>query len=157
MVDTVKSVLLAGALGVMLAVAGQAQSPSQGTRARLIVDVMSFAGKTPSEVEAVLGDTLGSVKEGSYTRFTYRAGGPDVFPPPAGAVEIVFRDGEADWITVYGDDPALGLQSVGLASESRPVWSNVAGKGYENVQGLHRVSVFPPPSGYIFVCVRTCP
>jgi hypothetical protein len=122
------------------------------------ISVPDVAGKTPSEVAAVLG--LSSSQETirnqgrPYTKRYYRDGD----------IEIVYVDGKADWITIFGHGqlpfgpdvlPALGLPAT------EPTFANPNGVyRWETIPGIRELSVFLGQDGrahYAYVLVNTKP
>ncbi|MBL6987136.1 MAG: hypothetical protein ISR72_08900 [Methylobacter sp.] len=58
----------------------------------VLFDIPKIAGKTEAEVEVLLGEPVFCSKPGSTLNCSYQDN----------EIEIVFIDGKADWITVYG-------------------------------------------------------
>lgn len=124
----------------------------------VILDLKQVAGRSEAEVASVLGDPTATD--------TARAGGRS-FPKRIyrdGDIEIVFVEGLADWLTIFGEGklpfsnealPALGL------AEARPTFSNPAAViRWENISGIREVSVFPGQgryAHYAYVLVNTEP
>jgi hypothetical protein len=118
----------------------------------LLFDVFKLAGATKARAEAVLGEP---------SRCEFQSYGQDCSFARTG-VEIVFRNGKADWITI----PAVGvpfaagsIASIGLAP-ARPAFSNENVIRWKEIQGLLEVSLFPGRGGkadYFYVLSRTRP
>ena len=123
-----------------------------------VVDIPSIANKTEAEVATVLGQPTGqdTIRNNGkrYPKRIYRNGD----------IDIVFVDGRADWITVFGQGrlpygtgvlAALGLPYRTPTFENPPAvirWSNI--------RGIHEVSVFPGKNGrayYAYVLINTEP
>jgi hypothetical protein len=124
----------------------------------VVVDIRGIAGKSQAEVARVLGEPTASE--------TTRHGGRNLpkMKYRGGDIEIVFVDGKADWITVFGkgrlpfDTQVLG--ALGLPS-TRPSFSSPSAViRWENIPGVREVSVFPGQGGrahYAYISVRTAP
>jgi hypothetical protein len=121
------------------------------------VEVLAIAGKTPAEVEAVLGAPS--------SRGTARHGGaslPQHFYK-GGAIEVVYVDGKADWITIsrlgsvrFGEQ---ALEAIGL-TPTAPTFSSRVVMRWDRIQGLREVSIFPTDArrvDYAYILARTKP
>ena len=117
------------------------------------LDVRSIAGKSQHDVAEILGaptseDTTPplSVENASkrYPQLTYRNG----------AVEIVFVDGKAEWITLndMSNIPFSGraLSALGLPNRD-PEIANQFVIRWSNIPGIKGLSLFP---NYVLVIVR---
>ncbi len=132
-----------------------ASSPVQGDA---VIKIPNIAGKTQEQVFKILGKPTKSetVK-------------PSKTPCPCpkniynnGAVEIIYINGRADWITInelgnasYTKD---SLELLGLPVKD-PTFSNSFVKRWENIPGLNEVSFFPKNNGkdvdYIYIKTKT--
>jgi hypothetical protein len=126
--------------------------------AQVVVDVTTIADKSPAQVALVLGKPTSTSSErygeGRITTYEYKRG----------QVEIVFRRGKADWITIRGLEnipfSAASIRSIGL-QDGTPSFANPAWVyRWENYQGLRQVQIFKAPGGginYAYVLVNTIP
>jgi len=120
--------------------------------------IPAIAGKSSSQVAGILGQPTATETIHSrgrpLTKRYYRDGD----------IEIVYVNGKADWITVFGRGrlpfgpavlPALGLPSA------EPTFSNPAAViRWETIPGIRELSVFPGGNGwahYVYVLVNTKP
>lgn len=69
------------------------QLAAQESAAGVLFNIPKIAGKTQLEVEALLGEPVFCAQSESYRNCTFQEN----------EIEIVFIDGKADWITVYGE------------------------------------------------------
>jgi len=124
----------------------------------VVVDVPAIAGKRPAQVAAILGTPTATE--------TIRSHGK---PLPKriyrnGDVEVVYVDGKADWITVFGQGqlpfgPEV-LSALGLPSTPPSFFNPLGVIRWERISGLRTVSVFPNPDGhahYAYILVNTSP
>lgn len=133
----------------LLAVAIFAVSVSTA-HAEAIVDVKKIAGKSENDVFAYLGKPIscGSSKYGKKCQYK------------KGETEIVFINGNADWITIEGIDHIpfsnSALSAIGL-KEARPSFSNNLTLRWNSIQGLMEVSIFKGASkaDYAYIKVKT--
>ena len=114
----------------------------------LAFDVPAIAGKTPAEVQAVLGVPEEGSPEGQHPRLIYRKGD----------VEIVFVDGEAEWITFYDMTNVpfsrRALRALGLPN-LEPTFSNPPWViRWENIPGIRELNVF---SDFVHISVHVLP
>ena len=132
-----------------------ASSPVQGDT---VIKIPSLAGKTPEQVLKILGKPTKS-----------ETAKPSNTPCPCpkniynnGAVEIIYINGRADWITIneignasYSKD---SLELLGLPVKD-PTFSNATVKRWENIPGFNEVSIFPKNNGrdvdYIYIKAKT--
>jgi hypothetical protein len=134
------------------------ESVSREAPVSVVVDIPSIAGKSGREVATLLGEPTSTETEphgdGRITIYHYREG----------LVEIVYRGGKADWITVNRLDAVPfapeSIRALGLP-EGRPTFSNAAWVyRWEEYQGLKEVQLFTNGRGgvnYAMVLVATSP
>lgn len=137
---------------------GDSESASKTTT----LNIPAVAGKSASEVAKILGEPTSTettrARGRSYPKSSYHAG----------AVEIVFVDGKADWITVFGGRglPALpysekALDMLGLSTKAPTFSRPGVVMRWGNISGLREVSLFPAGSAgkvdYAYILVRTEP
>lgn len=118
--------------------------------AEAIVDVTKIAGKSEKQIAAYLGTPSSCSKSKYGKKCQYEKG----------QTEIVFINGEADWITVEGIDQVpfskAGLGALGL-KEANPTFTNAFTMRWEQIQGLREVSLFKGASAsdYAYIKVKT--
>lgn len=117
-------------------------SPASQAKTELVIDVLSVAGKTKSEVVSILGSpkSCSPIKYGDrceYLKFE---------------TEIVFINNKADWITIHQLDAVPyredALASIGL-QQSPPSFSNSNVMRWQNKNGLLEISLFPTGDNYV--------
>lgn len=115
-----------------------------------IVEISKVAGKTDEQVEIVLGapSKTEEVKQGIKKFYLNDA------------VEIVFIDGRADWITITPTKmtPFAKESLVELGLEVRlPTFSNEHVMRWEPYGAYHSVSMAPGPNGvdFFYVMIKT--
>lgn len=115
-----------------------------------IIEIKKVAGKTANEVESVLGapSQTETVKQGT-KRFYMK-----------GAIEIVFINDKADWITVT-PTKMTSFTKEALGELGLPVreatFSNQHVLKWEPFDDYQSISIFPGPDGidYIYVMTQT--
>lgn len=139
--------LLAGC-GDQQAAAPAAAAPALVSAINPLVNVPSIAGKPADVVAQQLGETLGceTIKYGQ--KCTYRD-----------KTEVVFIDGQADWITVHADLPfsADAMPLLGF-KPARPSFDNENTMRWSGEQNTLLIQLEPGTSGrseYAYVKVRT--
>jgi hypothetical protein len=115
-----------------------------------IIEIKTVAGKTAEEVEIVLGapSQTEETKQGIKNFYL------------DDAVEIVFIDGKADWITITPTKitPFTKESLVELGLEVRlPTFSNEHVLRWEPYGAYHSVSMAPGPDGvdFFYVMIKT--
>ena len=115
-------------------------APKTETASKPVFDVKTIIGKTPEQVETILGkaETTEKVK-------------PSKTPCPCdkktykkGEVEIVFMDGKADWITLRISDLPYDKKSIhriGL-NDNEPTFNNMNVTRWTDLNGLKEISMF---------------
>ncbi|MGR9014682.1 MAG: hypothetical protein ACU83U_13670 [Gammaproteobacteria bacterium] len=85
--------------------AGKVHVQEAASAVEVLFDIPKIAGKTEAEVEVLLGEPVFCSKSGATINCSYRDN----------EIEIVFIDGKADWITVYGTfrSPSYHQEIVG--------------------------------------------
>ncbi len=119
---------------------------------RLAFNVPSIAGKSPEDVEEILGrpDKSGGAYLGGKIKQTYRRG----------AVEVVFVDGRAEWIKLY-DTRGLTfgketLPKLGLPGQKPTYVNRDRVMSWGNIANLKEVSLYAGNGGvsYVLVCAQ---
>lgn len=116
-----------------------------------IVPVAELAGATPSAVAAVLGAPESCEKSKFGRKCFYEAG----------AVEVVFIGGGADWFTVYPKDAfmtASSLSQLRLPVDQRPAAETAEMIRWDGLAGVLEVSAYAGEGGrvsYFYVKART--
>lgn len=124
----------------------------------ILLPISEIGGKSQAEVEAVLGpasSTETTQSQGkAYPKRIYRDG----------AVEVVFVDGLADWITFFPSEPLAFepevLRVLGLPEAKPALYNPNTVIRWEAAAGLREISVFPGQGNtvhYVYVLVRTKP
>lgn len=110
-------------------------------------DVLTLAGKTPSEVEAAVGRASGcsQAELGLSCRYEQRG------------IQIVFISDKADWITFERlpsvKFAASAIQSLGLPL-NRPDFQSADVIRWTGVGGLREVAIFPADDNVWYVHVK---
>ena len=116
-----------------------------------LLEIKNIAGHSVKEVSTALGEAteMESIKlEGKKNpKYSYKAG----------AIEIVFINGKADWITVTlnngtFDKTALGI--IGLPPAD-PAFGNQSVMRWKDYEGLLSVSLFPKEGGIDYFYIKT--
>ncbi|WP_428657558.1 hypothetical protein [Runella sp.] len=116
-----------------------------------LLEIKNIAGHSVKEVAAALGEAteMEPIKiEGKKNpKYSYKAG----------AVEIVFINGKADWITVTlnngtFDKTALGI--IGLPAAD-PAFSNPNVMRWKDYEEIQSISLFPKEGGIDYFYIKT--
>lgn len=115
-----------------------------------IVDVLALAGSSQDDVAGMLGEPTACQAASNGQMCSYKTG----------QTEIVFIDGEADWITVEDLDTAPysvdALPLLGI-EPATPTFSSDNVLRWEGVGDLRELSIFPEGQGvdYAYIKART--
>ena len=132
------------------------------------LNLASIAGKTPQEVEKVLGSPVSRQKTSTGTHPLYLYAGSNI--------EVVFTEGKADWIAIYGTENPYGgklrqmafdqstLAALGLPIAA-PKFSRSTHLRWDNYSGMKEIwfhkggNLSGGGAGIklIYICVTTCP
>lgn len=128
---------------------GSQEGDSSTTASISSVDVLALAGKTPVQVEALLGAPS--------SRETTKNDGvvyPDLYYQ-GDSVEVVYVDGRAEWISVYRltnlPFSPDALRALGIATSAPPSFSGQGVIRWENFQHpkFKGVYLFPSVGGRV--------
>jgi predicted nucleic acid-binding Zn ribbon protein len=113
---------------------------------KIVVDILSLAGKTKPQIDSILGKSTSSGVEKypgfKITCFKYRNG----------QIEVCFIGGYSDWITIHGLEnipcEAKSIQVLGLPM-GEPNWTSPDKSMYrwENFLGLKEIDLFKEDIG----------
>lgn len=122
-----------------------------------IVDIRSIAGRSRQEVEEAMGSPDSMATEMIHGRSQpvgyYRDG----------SVEVVFVNGEGEWVTIWGRGEipysSDALPALGLDARQPELEAPAGGLRWKNIPGILELNVFPSDSApgtasYAFIEVK---
>lgn len=135
---------------IMILSCGDSQTTSTATTQPPLLEIKNIAGHSPKEVATALGEATEmepiKIDGKKNPKYSYKAG----------AVEIVYINGKADWITITlnngtFDKTALGI--IGLP-EADPATSNQNVMRWKGHEGLLSISLFPKEGGIDYFYIK---
>ncbi|MBM3263054.1 MAG: hypothetical protein FJY97_06460 [candidate division Zixibacteria bacterium] len=115
----------------------------------VLADIPAIATKSQAEVAKLLGSPTSQSKSKYGAKCVYSKG----------AIEIVFINGKADWITVYLPNASYSKEALAFLKlpVKSPTFSNANVIRWTNLPGLLEVSIFPSGNkvDYEYIKVKT--
>ena len=124
----------------------------------VLFDVTLFAGKSSSELEQLLGESMVSQQPAAggqnYPRRSYQDG----------AMEIVFVEDRAAWFVIHPEDALpfrkTTLEALGLPVTEPAIFHPMSFMRWRDYHGFREINFFANPDAtirYISVCDSYCP
>ena len=132
--------------------------PERTPEHEVMFDVTVIAGKSPSEIEQLLGESADSGQApGSGQNYPRRA-------YQEGAIEIVFVNDKAAWFMIHPKEQLpfrkTALDALALPVREPDIFHPLSFMRWRDYQGLREVNFFANQDAtirYISVCVSYCP